>query len=697
MKLPACRRLTSRIVGVAVALMALPTVAFAQHPSGAMLPDSVKPLKVVDPAWIDAGANACTDFFEYANGAWLAHDTIPPAYSSSGVEREMSDRNQLVVRSVLEDAAAARTTLPPDSTTAKLGTFYATCMDSTAAEQAGIAPIRPWLDEIGKVTTRERLVPEIATLQVNGVNVLFHYFPQPDLHDAAHYVAWFYQGGLGLPDRDYYTDSSASGDSTRQAYVAHITKLLTLAGESSSDAERDAGRVLTLETALAKASLTRVAQRDPSATDHLMTAAEMRNLTPDFSWGVYERDIGLASPLTRANVAMPAFMTAVDSLLVHAPLDMWRAYLRYHTVSNAASWLSSPFVNENFAFSSRFSGAKELLPRWKRCLQVSDGEMGEALGKAYVEKTFPPEARARAKQVIDDIKAAFGERLKALTWMSDTTKTRALDKLAKMGEKVGYPDHWRDYTKLQITNGPFVLNVARADVFEWQRVVNRPGEAVDTTEWGMSIPTVNAYYDPSKNEMVFPAGALEPQTFDANADDGANYGALGGSWAGHELTHGFDDEGRHYDAEGNLRDWWTPADSVHFTKEANLVVRQFDGYIQVDTFHVNGKLTLGENIADYGGVLTAYDALERALTRDGRPGLIDGYTPEQRYFLAYAQSWRVHTRPARLRTRVKVDPHSPARWRVNGPLSNDPEFWKAFGCKPGDPMVRPADSIPHIW
>jgi predicted metalloendopeptidase len=420
-------------------------------------------------------------------------------------------------------------------------------------------------------------------------------------------------------------------------------------------------------------------------------------MAPTIPWPAYFRAIGLSGPLARLNVAEPAFVARVDSLVAAAPLDQWRAYLRYHALDTAAPWLSTPFVEEDFAFNARFTGAKQLLPRWKRCLRETDGDLGEGLGEAYVAKTFPPAARARARAVIDDIRAAFGERLRQLSWMSDSTRIQALDKLSRMGEKVGYPDHWRDYSRLSVAEGPFVLNVARANAFEWQRRVNRPGAPVDTTEWDITVPTVNAYYEPSRNEMVFPAGALVPQTFDPAADDGANYGSLGGSWAGHELTHGFDDEGRHYDETGNLRDWWTPADSAHFAQAAELVVEQFNGYIQVDTLHVNGRLTLGENIADYGGVLTGYDALELALQRDGRPGLLDGYTPEQRYFLGYAQSWRVHNRDARLRTRVTVDPHAPERWRVNGPLSNVPAFATAFGCKAGDPMVRPPGLVPHIW
>ncbi len=686
----------------AVAVIALPVLALAPARAAAQgattpLPAPGAPLKVLDPAFIDRTANACADFMQYANGTWLAHDTIPAAYSSSGVTRDMSDHNELVVRSVLDDAVEQRASLPEGSTPRKLGTFYASCMDTTAIEAAGLSPLRPWLRDIDGITSRSGLVQQIAALQARGINVLFRYSPDADPHDAAHYMAWLSQGGLGLPDRDYYTKAGASADSTRQQYVEHVTRIFELAGAKPAQATRDAHEVMRLETELAKASLTRLQQRDPAATDHPMTSAKLAALAPSLTWPRYFRSIGLTVPVSRVNVAEPEFVRRVSALLRTAPLTQWKAYLRYHTIAESGPWLSTPFVAEDFAFSSRFSGAKQLLPRWKRCLRETDGDLGEALGQAYVTKTFPPEARARARAVIDDIRAAFGERLRHLTWMSDSTRTQALGKLARMREKVGYPDQWRDYTRLVAQDGPFILNVARVNAFEWQRVVNRPGAPVDTTEWGITVPTVNAYYDPSKNEMVFPAGALVPQTFDPAADDGANYGSLGGSWAGHELTHGFDDEGRHYDAAGNLSDWWTAADSAHFTQQADLVARQFDGYIQVDTLHTNGKLTLGENIADFGGLLTGYDALEQALKRDGRPGLIDGYTPEQRFFIAYAQSWRVHNRPERLRTRVTVDPHAPENWRVNGPLSNIPAFAQAFGCKPGDAMVRPAEGVPQIW
>jgi putative endopeptidase len=680
-----------------VALLAIAFARPAAAQTGALRSDPLPPLKVFDPSYIDTSVNACQDFFAFANGGWVKRDTIPAAFSSSGVSKDMTDRNELVVRSVLDDAMARRHSLPAGSTVAKLGTFYASCMDSTRAEKDGIAPIKPQLDRIAAINNRTRLVNEIASLQKQGVNALFNFFPSADPKDAAHYIAWATQGGLGMPDRDYYTKTDPATDSLRQKFVAHVARTLVLSGESEAQAAEHARRVMALETELAKASMTRLQRRDPNATYHKTAIADLKTMAPAIDWPVYFRNAGLTSPVGYVNVAQPEFMERASVLLTTLPLEDWRAYLRYHLLSTASRWLSTPFVTEDFAYTSLYSGTKEMLPRWKRCLRVSDSQLGEALGEAYVAKTFSPEARAQARQIIDDIRASFRDRLQKLTWMSDSTRRFALAKLAAMNEKVGYPDKWRDYSKLRVVEGPFAPNYFSANAFEWERVANRPGKPVDKTEWDMTVPTVNAYYDPSINEMVFPAGALAPQTFDPKGDLASNYGALGGSWAGHELTHGFDDEGRRFDAKGNLLDWWLPADSVAFTQQAKLIVDQFNGYVQVDTIHVNGELTLGENLADFGGLVTAYDALQRALNRTGKREVIDGYTPEQRFFIAYAQTWRGHTRPEQLRTRVKTDPHAPAEWRTNGPVSNMPEFAAAFHCKPGDPMVRPADRIPRIW
>jgi putative endopeptidase len=500
-----------------------------------------------------------------------------------------------------------------------------------------------------------------------------------------------------MPDRDYYTNTDPASDSLRRKYVAHVARSFVLAGETQAQADADAQKVMSIETELAQASMTRVARRDPNAMYHKTSVADLKALAPQIDWTLYFRTVGLTSPIAFVNVAQPEFMKRVNSLIETKPLEDWRAYLRYHLIASAAPWLTSAFANEDFAYNSLYSGAKQMLPRWKRCLRTTDSQLGEALGEAYVAKTFSPAAKAQAKQIIDDIRSSFHDRLLKLTWMSDSTRSYALSKLASMNEKVGYPDRWRDYGRLGVGEGAFVPNLFASRAFEWERIVHRPGQLVDKTEWGMTVPTVNAYYDPTINEMVFPAGALAPQTFDPNGDLASNYGSLGGSWAGHELTHGFDDEGRRFDAAGNLRDWWTPQDSVRFTQQANRIVQQFSAYIQVDTVHVNGALTLGENLADFGGLVIAYDALERALDRTGKREIIDGYTPEQRFFIAYAQSWRTHTRPEQLRSRVKTDPHAPSEWRTNGPVSNMPEFAKAFGCKPGDPMVRSSDVVPTIW
>jgi putative endopeptidase len=654
-------------------------------------------LKVFDPSYVDRSANACQDFFLFANGAWLKTDTIPAAFSSSGVSKDMTDRNELVVRSVLEDAMKNRNSSPAGSTQRKLGTFYASCVDSARAEREGISPIKAELTKIDAVKDRASLIREIATLHKMGIGAAFRFFPEADPKDAAHYMVWVYQGGLGMPDRDYYVKTDPASDSLRRKYVAHVTRVLTLAGENAQTAASEASRIMALETELAKASMTRVAMRDPNATYHKTSSLDLAAMAPSIDWPLYYRTIGLTSATPFVNVGQPEFIKRVSALIQSTPLADWRAYLRYKLVNTASPWLSSDFAKEDFAYSSLYSGAKEMLPRWRRCLRTSDRLLGEALGQAYVAKTFSPQAKAEAKQVIDDIRASFRDRASKLSWMSDETRARALAKLEKMNEKVGYPDKWRDYSTLKVTEGAFAPNLFSANSFEFSRVVNRPGKTVDKTEWAMTVPTVNAYYDPSINEMVFPAGALAPQTFDASGDMAANYGSLGASWAGHELTHGFDDEGRRYDAEGNLKDWWTPEDSVKFSQQAKRIVEQFNGYIQVDTIHVNGELTLGENIADYGGLLIGYDALEKALDRSGKREVIDGFTPEQRFFIAYAQSWRNHSRPEQMRSRVKTDPHAPSEWRTNGPLSNMPQFAKAFGCKPGDPMVRSSDLVPNIW
>ena len=473
-------------------------------------------------------------------------------------------------------------------------------------------------------------------------------------------------------------------------------RTLMLLGDPPTVAEVEAQRIVNLETALANASNTRVERRDPKSLDHKMTVAELKAATPAFDWGAYltARNVGSIADL---NVASPNFLKAVDSLSAKTTILDWRSYLRWHLTNAASPWLSSAFVNENFRFQQTLTGAKELFPRWRRCLDATDNQLGEALGQAYVEQTFTPAAKARALAMVNNMVSVLNARLAGLEWMGQATRTAAITKLNAFARKIGYTDKWRDYSSLEIQQGSFMLNVLAAERFDHQRDLAKVGKPVDKTEWGMTPPTVNAYYNPSMNEIVFPAGILQPPFFDPSADDAINYGGMG-AVIGHEMTHGFDDQGRQFDAKGNLTDWWSADDAAKYTAQADKVVAQFNSYvIDVDSLHVNGKLTLGENIADLGGLKIAYAAMQKGMAGKPRPAKIDGFTPEQRFFLAWAQIWRRNTRPERSRMLINVDPHSPSIWRTNGPLSNLPEFAKAFGCKPGDQMVR-ADSLRAvIW
>ena len=519
---------------------------------------------------------------------------------------------------------------------------------------------------------------------------------QPQGYRLAHGVAVADQGGLGLPDRDYYTRTDSASAKMRREYQAHVARTLELLGDPPSVAEYEGQRIMALETALANASMTRVERRDPEKRYHKMTVVGLKALTPSFDWGAYLASANLAG-VTDLNVANPVFFKSVDSLLAKAPILDWRSYLRWHLAAHAAPWLSPPFVSEDFRFQQLLTGAKEMFPRWRRCLTETDVDIGEALGQAYVEQSFTPQAKARALAMVQNLTAALRDRLNTLSWMQPATRAQALAKLDALTKKIGYPDKWRDYSGVEVRPGPFILNELATDRFEVRRQLAKIGKPVDRIEWTMTPPTVNAYYNSLRNEIVFPAGILQPPFFDPQADDALNYGGIG-AVIGHEMTHGFDDQGRKFDAAGNLKEWWTPEDAKRYTTEADKVAKQFDGYvIEVDSLHVNGHLTLGENIADLGGLKIAHAALEKALAGKPRPPRIDGYTPEQRFFLSWANVWRQSDRPEDARLRITTDSHSPARWRVDGPLSNLAEFRQAWGCKAGDEMVR-ADSLrAEIW
>jgi putative endopeptidase len=688
-------------LAAALAAAAAPAAARAQArpaapaPAAAPTTAPVARGRGIDPANLDTTCAACANFFQFANGGWLKRTTVPAAYASWGSFNELGDRNEAVLRRIIE-AAAAKPAAPAGSNDQKIGAYYRACMDSAAAERAGAAPIRPLLDRIAAIRTTADVRAALGPLERDAGLAPFGAGVAPDDKNSDSLLVAFGQGGLGLPDRDYYLKTDARSQQIRDRYVAHVARMLTLAGGTdSARAAADARTVLALETKLAGASMTRVEQRDPNATYHKMTLAEFQRTTPGVDWTAYLAAVG-APRVATVNVRQPAFFRALDSLVTREPADAWKTYLRWRAVSSAAGALSSAFVNERFAFSSTFTGAKEQQPRWKRCVGSTNGALGELVGQEYVKQTFTPESKARALAMVANLQAALGERIAGLTWMSDTTKRQAQAKLAAFTRKIGYPDKWTDYSALQVADGSHYANLRRAGRFQEARDWAKLGKAIDKGEWGMTPPTVNAYYNPSWNEIVFPAGILQPPFYDPEADDAVNYGAMG-AVIGHEMTHGFDDQGRQYDARGNLRDWWTAGDAARYTAEADKVAAQFSAYTVVDSAtHVNGRLTLGENIADLGGLTIAHAALQKA-NANKRLQKIDGFTPDQRFFLGWAQVWRQLQRDEAARAQVAVDPHSPGLWRVNGPLSNMPEFQAAWGCKAGDAMVRPAAQRAQIW
>ena len=605
-----------------------------------------------------------------------------------------SEANNAALLDILE--AAARNTDPHRSADMKkLGNYYASCMDSVGAERAGISPVLPTLKRINAISTTAALQREIGRLHGSGTGVLFGFGSAQDFKNSTSVIGIARQGGLGLPDRDYYTRTDPASVTLRAKYQDHVARMLELTGESDARATTDAAHIVAMETTLARSSLTRVQLRDPNATYHKMSPDQLAAMTPHFDWKAFFAAEGNRS-IPAVDVTSPVFFTTVDSLIAHQPLPVWKAYIKWHILNRAAPSLSSAFVNEDFHFSQSLSGARELLPRNKRCVRSADANLGDALGQAYVATHFTPQAKARALDMVRNMEAMFKSRIAGLQWMSDRTKIQATAKLAAFMNKIGYTDKWLDYSPVTITRGHFYNNLLAMRAFHEKRDIAKIGKPVDRTEWGMTPATVNAYYNPVMNEIVFPAGIMQPPFFNPNADDSVNYGGMG-AVIGHEMSHGFDDQGSQFDAQGNLRNWWTSSDSAAFAQRTGLVRSQFNGYTVLDSVHVNGSLTLGENLGDFGGLNIAYAALEKTLAEKGRPGLIDGFTPEQRFFLGWAQIWRQNIRPEAARVRINVDPHSPAQWRTNGPLSNMPQFAAAFGCKPGDPMVRPDSLRPVIW
>jgi putative endopeptidase len=651
--------------------------------------------KAIDPANMDATVKPCEDFYNYADGGWIKANPVPADKSRWGAFEQLADHNRDVLKSILGEVSA-RKDWPKGSIEQKVADFYASGMDEAAIEKAGMVPLKPLFAKVEAVRNAGDLAAVLGQLRAGGMGAGFGFAVSQDPKESTRYIGSLSQGGLGLPDRDYYLRDDARSKEIRDRYVTYVAKMFQLAGEAPDAATAGAADVMDLETKLARASLTRVENRDPQKTYNKMTLAELQAQAPGFDWMSFFTQVGVTQ-VPALNVRQPQFFRAFAGLISAEPASRWRTYLRWHLIRGAAETLPKAFQDESFAFNGRvLNGVPQQEERWIRVQTMTDRVLGEALGQLYVRRAFSPEAKTKMIDLVANLRAALKERIEMLPWMGPATRAQALRKLAAFGVKVGYPDTWRDYSALEITRDSYAANVMRAQRFETARNLARIGKPIDRTEWGMSPPTVNAYYSASMNEIVFPAGILQPPFFDPDADAAVNYGGIG-AVIGHEMGHGFDDSGSQFDADGNLKDWWTEADRAAYKARTDLLVKQYDAYEALPGEHVNGRLTLGENIGDLGGLTIAYVALQKALAAKGQPAAIGGFTPGQRFFLNWAQVWRQTIRDEARRVRLATDPHSPGQFRTNGPLSNMPEFAGAFGCAAGSPMVRPEDVRTSIW
>jgi len=650
--------------------------------------------KAIDPANMDSTIKPCNDFFHYANGTWLKKNPIPAAFDQWGSFNILADRNSDVLHDILEDAATDKAALA-GSNKQKTGDFYATGMDSVAIEALGAKPIEKYLSSIDALKETKEIVTLFTSLYPTYTRTLFGFGSEQDPKNSTDVIGELHQGGLGLPDRDYYFADDARSKKIREEYVKHVSAMFKLVGDNEGGAAAEAKSIMAFETRLAKSSRTRVEQRDPEKNYNKMTQEQLSALAPSMDWKKFFTGLGWKTP-SNVDVGQPEFFQTVNKMLDSVSLQDWKSYFRWKVISSSANILSSPFVQESFHFNGTvLSGTKEMLPRWKRIRGVIDGMMGEALGEVYVAKAFPPAAKARAMELVRNIREALRQHIHAIAWMDDATKQAALKKLDAIVVKIGYPDKWRDYSSLKIDRTGFAENIRRSRNFAMAYEIDKIGKPVDRLEWGMTPPTVNAYYNPSMNEIVFPAGILQPPFFDFKADDAVNYGGIG-VVIGHEISHGFDDQGSKFDAEGNLKMWWSEETRKQFDARTSVLAKEFDTYVPIDSSHINGALTLGENIGDLGGLAISYTALQNTL-KGKNPELIDGFTPEQRFFLSYAQVWRRNVRPERLRLQLKTDPHSPAEFRVNGSLPNLQAFYDAFGCGETGAMFLSPEKRAMIW
>ena len=643
---------------------------------------------------IDKAIDPCVDFYEYACGTWRKHNPVPPDKARWGRFDELAERNLYILRDILTEAEAPG---KHSAVETMVGNYYGSCMDESAIEAKGTAPLKPELEKIGAIKSNKELIQQVAAMHRDGIPALFAFYSQADMHDSTQTVAVLDQGGLTLPDRDYYIKDDAKSVETRQRYLEHVQKMFELAGDKPEAAAAEAKTVLVVETGLAQPSMDRTARRDPKNRDHKMTVAEIAGEAPNFDLMLYFADNG-SPKFTSLNVGNPEFFKQVNAELDKVPLGDWKTYLRWKTINDMAPTLTRAFVDEDFQFNGKFmSGQQEIAPRWKRCVRSTDEALGMALGKLYVERTFGAEGKERTLKMVQGIESAMREDIGELTWMSEETKKKAYEKLNSIVNNIGYPDTWRDYSSVVIKRDDYAGNEQRAAAFEVHREYAKIDKPTDKKDWGMTPPTVNAYYRSSMNDINFPAGILQPPFYGKQMDDAVNYGAIG-VVIGHELTHGFDDQGRKFDADGNLKDWWTPEDGKEFEKRATCTADEYSSFVSVKDdkgeVKLNGRLTLGENTADNGGLKLAHMALMKVIGNTPVKE-IDGYTPQQRFFLSFAQIWCQNVTDQEARKRALTDPHSPGRFRVNGTVQNSAAFGEAFGCKAGQPMV--SENACRVW
>ncbi|MEZ5047441.1 MAG: M13 family metallopeptidase [Chitinophagaceae bacterium] len=650
--------------------------------------------KFIDPKHIDSTINPADDFYTYANGTWMKNTPMPASETRWGSFNLLEDFNKKALHELLEEAASQKNATK-GSPAQMVGDMYASGMDTVAIEKAGIGAIKAELDRIASISDTKSLLQELAIETKQNMNPLFGIWVGPDDKNVSNQITNLWQGGLGLPDRDYYLKNDTREKDIRTKYIQHISNMLKLSGESEVDALAHANIIMNMETALAKASMDRVSMRDPYKLYNKMSLAAFSKQTPTIDWTAFFEQINIKGQDSFI-VAQPEFFKFISTMLEKTPLDHWKTYLKWHTVSGMSNFISKAFDEENFAFYGKIlRGQEEQKPRWKRVLGVVDGSVGHQLGKMYTDKYFTAEAKARMLELVNNLQGAFESRINKLDWMSDSTKTKALQKLHTFIKKIGYPDKWRSYEGLDIDRTSYVKNVLASNVFDYNYMINKLGKPVDKTEWGMTPPTVNAYYNPAFNEIVFPAGILQYPFFDMQVDDAAIYGAIGGV-IGHEMTHGFDDQGCQYAADGNLMNWWSTEDKKHFDEKTNKVKEQYDAYTILGDKHVNGALTLGENIADLGGITIAYDAFKKTKQSQENKS-IDGFTPDQRFFLSWAQVWRQNIREEEAMQRLVTDVHSPGIHRCNGPLSNFAPFYAAFNVKETNKMYKAEDQRAKVW